>query len=105
MQGETDGAGRASGVLDAEAALAECALLRGRPLEALHIADSALKNANEDNASVLPTIYRVRGFALLTADDVDAARVAFDTGLDLQSPASRHEAAFLTIGRAKWRLG
>ena len=88
-------------LLDAEAALAECALLEGRPLDALEITDGALKTATEENASVLPTLYRVRGFAFLLTGDVQAAASAFDTGLELQSPAARHENAFLTLGRAE----
>ena len=85
-------------LLDAEAALAECALLRGDPVDALHLADGALKRGHADNASVLPTLHRVRGFSFLVLGDVEAAGAAFDAGLQLQEPAARHEMAFLTVG-------
>ena len=94
-------------LLDAEAALAECALLRGDPVDALHLVDGALKRGHADNASVLPTLHRVRGFSYLVLGDVEAAGAAFDAGLQLQEPAARHEMAFLTVGRAEvaHRLG
>jgi tetratricopeptide (TPR) repeat protein len=88
-------------ILDAEAALAECALLQGRPLDALQITESALKSAREDHASVMPTLYRVQGFGYLMTNDLSAAQTAFDKGLGLDSPAARHEVAFLTLGRAE----
>jgi class 3 adenylate cyclase/tetratricopeptide (TPR) repeat protein len=96
-----DELGEPQELLDARAALAECDLLQGRPLEALDGAEGALKSRADENASVLPTLYRIRGFAYLMTDDVDAARDSFEAGLALQSPAARHEMAFLTVGRAE----
>ncbi|HEX5016936.1 MAG TPA: adenylate/guanylate cyclase domain-containing protein [Actinomycetes bacterium] len=87
-------------LLDAEAARAECALLKGDPVDALHLTEGALKRG-ADNASVLPTLHRVQGFALLALDDNVAAKAAFEAGLELQEPAARHEQAFLTVGRAE----
>jgi class 3 adenylate cyclase/tetratricopeptide (TPR) repeat protein len=96
-----DDLGEPQELLDAQAALAECDLLEGKPVDALDVTERALKSADDENASVLPTLYRVRGFALLTTGDLDGALSNFDAGLALQSPAARHEMAFLSLGRAE----
>jgi class 3 adenylate cyclase/tetratricopeptide (TPR) repeat protein len=94
-------------LLDAKAALAELALLTGDAPKARDISEAALRHADEDVASVLPTLYRVRGFAeLVLGQDQDSLR-SFAAGVELRSPAARHETAFLTAGLAETqrRLG
>jgi class 3 adenylate cyclase/tetratricopeptide (TPR) repeat protein len=85
---------------DAETAVAESYLLEGRWDEALLATDRTLAKADAA-ATVLPTLHRVRGFALVLAGDPDGARTAFEAGLALgSSPVARHEEALLRTGLA-----
>jgi tetratricopeptide (TPR) repeat protein len=88
--------------VDAEAAIAESLLVEGRAHEALVLADQALARARTLGAStLLPTLARVRGLALLDHGDVVEAVAALDSGLEASAePDARHEQAFLLAARA-----
>lgn len=87
---------------DVEAAVAESYLLEGNWQEALARVDQSLEQAEVAGATVLPTLYRIRGFALLLGGDVAAAKVALEEGLALgTAPVARHEEGFLQAGLAR----
>ncbi len=89
-------------VVDVEVAEAEAYLLAGDGPAALTGVEAALERAEKLNATLLPTLYRIRGFALLLDGDTDAARTAFENGLALgTSDVTRHEGAFLQAGLAR----
>ena len=91
--------GESQEVVDVEVAVAEAYVLAGDGPAALASADEVLARADEGSATLLPTLHRIRGFALLAAGDTSGARTAFETGLALgTSPVTRHEQAFLQAG-------
>ncbi len=90
-------------LVDASAAVAETRLLMGDWVAALAACDEALPQAHDVGAATLiPTLLRIRGIALLEGGRPDEARAAFDEGLSLgTSPVTRHERAFLLAGKAE----
>jgi tetratricopeptide (TPR) repeat protein len=85
---------------DAAAAIAESYLLEGRWSEASAEVDRLLDDGQAGTA-VLPTLYRVRGFAQLMAGDLDAARGSFASRLETaESPQVGLEQALLQAGMA-----
>jgi tetratricopeptide (TPR) repeat protein len=89
-------------VVDAEVAIAESLLIDGHSSRALELADAALARAEALRAATLiPTLARVRGLALLEQGDVAASIAALESGLAAsEDPAVRHEQAFLLAARA-----
>jgi class 3 adenylate cyclase/predicted ATPase len=70
-------------VLDIDARIAECHLLKNEPEEALALADEILAKPDSSGAiaRLTPQLHRVRGYALLMQSDPWGAREAFDTSL------------------------
>jgi tetratricopeptide (TPR) repeat protein len=86
---------------DAWAAVAESYLLEGRWSEALGEVERVLA-AGQAGAAVLPTLYRVRGFAQLMRGDVAGARESFGARLaTAESPQVGLEQALLQTGMAR----
>jgi tetratricopeptide (TPR) repeat protein len=86
---------------DAWAAVAESYLLEGRWSDALDEVDRVLAGG-QAGIGVLPTLYRVRGFAQLMSGDVGAARESFAARLDTaESPQVGLELALLQAGMAR----
>jgi tetratricopeptide (TPR) repeat protein len=95
------GGGEEQEAADAWAALAEAYLLEGRWTSALEEADRILETG-QAGGGVLPTVYRIRGFAQLMSGDVAAARTSFAAHLDpAQSPQVGLEHALLQAGMAR----
>jgi class 3 adenylate cyclase/tetratricopeptide (TPR) repeat protein len=97
---EAAGMGAAHEVADTEAAIAECRLLAGEPSAALAQTAVALEHAQQAGATrVLPTLARIRGFALMQLDVEAGAESAFDDARRLSSePGTQHECAFALAG-------
>jgi tetratricopeptide (TPR) repeat protein len=70
-------------VLQADAFVAECDVLRGRWSDALRVAEDALSRSAtiEGGGAHGPLLHRVRGYALAQRGDVDGARAEFDESL------------------------
>jgi tetratricopeptide (TPR) repeat protein len=70
-------------VLDIDARVAECHLLKGEPGPALAIADEILAKPDSSGAiaRLTPQLNRVRGYAMLMQGDPWGAREAFETSL------------------------
>ena len=70
-------------VLDIDARVAECHLLKGEPEPALALADEILAKPDSSGAiaRLTPQLNRVRGYAMLMQGDPFGAREAFETSL------------------------
>jgi tetratricopeptide (TPR) repeat protein len=92
--------GEAQELIDTDTALAECFQLQGRWQEALDLTADALERATSVGArTLLPTIHRIRGFALIEGGRLDEARAEFEAGLGISgAPSSRHEQGFVLLG-------
>jgi class 3 adenylate cyclase/tetratricopeptide (TPR) repeat protein len=74
--------GSQSEVVDADCAIAECRLLMGDWHSALSLASDAIERADGLGAvTVIPTLYRIRGFALLGSGRSREAREALQEAL------------------------
>ena len=95
--------GEPSEVVEADAAVAEAYLLNGDWAEALARTDAALERASAIGAATLvPTLLRIRGVALVGAGRWTEANAAFAEGLLAgSSPGTQHERAFLLAGQAE----
>jgi class 3 adenylate cyclase/tetratricopeptide (TPR) repeat protein len=95
--------GSAHEVADTEAAIAESTLFAGDPSAALYESAKALDHAQQAGATrVLPTLARIRGFALMQLGSDADARVAFDDACRFSSePGTQHERAFALAGLAR----
>jgi len=87
-------------VLDADVAIAEGLLLQGSYLEAVELVERCAVTADQVGARmVLPTVYRVLGFAHLSLGRYGEARLALDRALDLSSGQDlQHERGFVLLG-------
>ena len=92
--------GEAQELIDTDTALAECLQLQGRWQEALDLTADALERASSVGArTLLPTIHRIRGFALIEGGRLHEARAEFEAGLGISgAPSSRHEHGFVLLG-------
>jgi class 3 adenylate cyclase/tetratricopeptide (TPR) repeat protein len=90
-------------LIDTDVARAECLQLQGTWQEALDLAADTLERASAVGAqTLLPTIHRIRGFALIEAGRLDEARGELETGLAMSdAPSSRHERGFVLLGLAE----
>jgi tetratricopeptide (TPR) repeat protein len=87
-------------VADARAAVAEAYLLEGRWQEATECVDAVLAGGDAAD-TLLPTLHRIRGCALLESGDTEEAARCFETGLALcTSPVTRAEEVLLQAGQA-----
>ena len=83
-------------VLAADAALAECDLLGGRPAEALARTDAAVTEARAHQAAtVLPTLRRLRGAALLACGQAEMAVAELQAALGDLDGRESYERGFL----------
>jgi class 3 adenylate cyclase/tetratricopeptide (TPR) repeat protein len=89
--------GETAEVLETDARLAECHLLRGAFEEALAVVDQAveLAEALPGLAPTVPLLHRIRGLALAATGDADAARAALERSLEsARARHADHEVAF-----------
>jgi len=97
---DIDAARAPAEVLDADVAIAEGLLLQGSYLEAVELVERCAVTADQVGARmVLPTVYRVLGFAHLSLGRYGEARLALDRALDLSSGQDlQHERGFVLLG-------
>jgi tetratricopeptide (TPR) repeat protein len=91
-------------VLEAEARIAECELLRGRHEEALEAARAASEHARTMGgvASQAPLLERVKGYALLRLGRFGESRDAFDESLTAgRARTADYDVAFTLLGMAE----
>lgn len=84
-------------VLEADARLAETAMLEGRGAEALDLVMDALRRAGSEDGSTThtPLLHRIRGYALMQIGETAGAREALKRSLTLaRERDAPHEAAF-----------
>ena len=91
-------AGEEQEAAEAWAAVAETYLLEGLWSMALQEVDHVLTQ-RQVSATVLPTLYRVRGFAQLMAGDLDAARETFSARLEARQLRTGGPGAGTASGR------
>jgi tetratricopeptide (TPR) repeat protein len=82
-------------MVDANAAIAETLLRQGRWNEALVLVSDSMQQARVAAATILPTLHRLQGYALLQAGRAQEARHSLGEALDLaKAQHAEHEAAF-----------
>ncbi len=86
-------------VLDIDARLAECHLLKNEPEPALALADEILAKPDSSGAiaRLTPLLNRIRGYALLMQGDPFGAREAFETSLAVARERNERFEAALTL--------
>ncbi|MEO8675279.1 MAG: adenylate/guanylate cyclase domain-containing protein [Casimicrobiaceae bacterium] len=86
-------------VLDIDARLAECHLLKREPEPALALADAILAKPDSSGAiaRLTPLLYRIRGYAMLMQGDPWGAREAFETSLTVARERKEHFEIALTL--------
>src|ERR671918_1952066 len=82
-------------MVDSNAAIAETLLRQGRWNEALVLVSDSMQQARVAAATILPTLHRLQGYALLQAGRAQEARHSLGEALDLaKAQHAEHEAAF-----------